>query len=329
MTLETTPIGGYLPLELPAMNTLPHADAYPVDLGRTGLRLIVERRGYRRVWLPAYTCPVVFETLAKIGVEYVFYPIDAALNPIFDRALEPDEAFLAVDYFGVKDKTISTLSHDERLRGRLIADLTQAFFYAPEADVDAFNSVRKFVGVPDGGFVFGSFVSQLDLPRREAFDCCLHLLKRADGRTEAGYADFKAASAAMCDWEPRQISLLSEKILRSISLDVVAARRRQNFTFLHTEFEPLNELAFDLNWESFGPICYPLLVKNGDALKKRLVEQKIFIPTYWPGLHLDGTSQPVEKRLLDDLICLPVDQNVSKTDLQRAIALVEGEINVC
>jgi hypothetical protein len=72
-----------------------------------------------------------------------------------------------------------------------------------------------------------------------------------------------------------------------------------------------------------------LLVKNGAELRKRLIEQKIFIPTYWPGLDLDATRQPVEKRLLDDLICLPVDQNVSKTDLQRAIALVEGEINVC
>jgi hypothetical protein len=122
------PIGGYLPLELQATNELRRPNAYPVDLGRAGLRLIVEQREYRRVWLPAYICPVVFETLDKIGVEYAFYPIDATLNPIFDRALEPDEAFLAVDYFGVKDKMISTLSYDERFRGRLVADLTQAFF---------------------------------------------------------------------------------------------------------------------------------------------------------------------------------------------------------
>ncbi|MDD3468568.1 MAG: hypothetical protein PHE53_01145, partial [Thermoguttaceae bacterium] len=196
------PIGGYHPFELSSQCELPYppttdgADklfyAFPINLGRSGLSFILQHRRYRKIWLPAYICPIVFDTLDRLSIEYETYPLDMQLAPTghFDH-LASDEAFLYVDYFGLKDAMIQRLALEQK---NLIADLTMAFFCHPPAEVDAFNSARKFVGVPDGGFLFGSIAEKLhrqilevpsSLPRQTAWPFCQHLLMRADGEVES------------------------------------------------------------------------------------------------------------------------------------------------
>jgi len=306
-------IGGYLPWEFAEQrDSVSRFNAYPVNLGRFGLELVLRRRNYRRAFVPRYICPVVFETLRKVGVEYAYYSLDASLAPVLDAPLAADEALLYVDYFGVKDATTRALASET---GNFIADLTQAFYFEPPKGCDAFNSVRKFVGAPDGGYVFGDFVSELDLPRQEVFSNCAHLLMRAEDKTEEGYRYFRANSDAMGVWEPERMSLLSEKILKSVSLEEIATKRRKNFLFLHERLESRNELKIDVDKETFVPLCYPLLVENGKEIKKKLIENKVFVPTYWPGLDEVTLPDSFERRLIDDLVCLPIDQNLNSSDL--------------
>jgi hypothetical protein len=312
------PVGGYLPFEFNVAASLLCPQAFPVNLGRTGLDLIIRQRQYRRIWLPAYICISVFNTLDKIGVEYETYALDENLEPAGDFGLSDDEALLYVDYFGVKDRAV------ERLAGKhknFIADLTQAFFYQPPAGVDGFNSARKFIGVPDGGFLFADFSSELDLARQEVYGNCQHLLMRAENLTELGYPFFCANDTAMNDWSPKRISLISEKILRSISLEAIAEKRRRNFRFLAGHFGDRNELKFEMDVTTDTPLCYPLLIEDGCKWQKRLIEKKIFVPTYWPKLDSFLKKYPWEQRLVKDLICLPVDQNCDLSDMERILSV--------
>ncbi len=318
------PIGGYLPWEFAEQrDSISRPNTYPVNLGRSGLELILRRRNYRRVFVPRYICPVVFETLRKAGVDYVYYSLDSSFSPVLDAQLASDEALLYVDYFGIKDATTQALASETR---NFIADLTQAFFFEPPKSCDAFNSVRKFVGTPDGGYAFGNFVSELDLPRQEVFDCCTHLLMRAEDKTEDGYRYFRANSDAMRDWTPKKISLLSEKILKSVSLEEIATKRRENFLFLHERLTAQNELKIDVDRETFVPLCYPLLVKNGRELKKKLIENKIFVPTYWSNLDSVVSKDSFERRLIDNLVCLPVDQNSNSHDMERIVLSLKTKV---
>ena len=144
------PIGGYFELEMPR-GELPCEGGVTVNFGRGGLELILRTRQYRKVWIPDYICPCVPAFLNAIGMPFSTYEIGANLEP---RELPPlawNEAFLYVNYFGVKDDYCDEL---EESRSNLILDLTQAFYYRP-LNADGFNSTRKFFGVPDGGFAFG------------------------------------------------------------------------------------------------------------------------------------------------------------------------------
>ena len=354
------PIGGYHPFELPSQGNLPYSrtdgnyggvktcDAFPINLGRSGLSFILQHRRYRKVWLPAYICPVVFDTLNQLGVAYETYMLDMQFAPIghFDNIAD-DEAFLYVDYFGLKDATVRRLAMEQK---NLIADLTMAFFCRPPAEVDAFNSARKFVGVPDGGFLFGTIAETLNqqiqktpdsVSRQTGWSFCRHLLMRADGDVEPGYPYFRENSEAMDGWSPCRMSLLSEKILRSVTWRSVSQRRRENFLLLHEHFGNMNELNWDSVAEAMGtsdtheeppippsdvPQCYPLLLADrnvGEDWKKRLIADKIFVPTFWSKLDRYLVDFPWEQCLVRNLICLPVDQNCTRDDMRRMIAFIQ------
>lgn len=308
---STHPIGGYLPWEM-TQAELPDPNAYPVNLGRTGLELILERRRYRRVWLPAYICTVVFETLKKRKLDYATYSIDRDFEPVIDCALDDDEALLYVNYFGLMDGKLAATA--SRFRN-VILDLTQAFFCVPPDGIDAFSSARKFIGVPDGGFLFSQFAPEIDLPRQLCHDYCKHLLMRAEGLTEEGYPFFCENDAAMKSWDCRRMSLISEKIVSSAPLSEIAEKRRDNFRFLHDRFGAVNELKWELN--NCVPLCYPLLIRDGAHWKKKLCEAKIFVPTYWPHLESLLVENSFEWRLIRDLVCLPIDQNCNLDDMRR------------
>ena len=309
------PIGGYFGLET-SVGSLPHASAIPVNSGRGGLDLILRSRGYRRVCLPDYLCPDVFAFLNAIECPFKTYGINAKLEPISIPKLDEDEAFLYVNYFGVKD---AYCLHLEQSQPSLILDLSQAFHYCPRR-ADGFNSARKFFGVPDGGFVFGKDLTDDDLPESSSFDQCEALLRRADGDLAGGYAAFQRLEQTKGEQRAAKMSRLTRSLLGSIDINRAQAARRKNFLTLHGLLGRANVL--DIDTDVAGPLCYPLLVSNGDSLKHRLIEKHVFVPTYWRGLDAFTSPNTFVDDLTRNLVCLPCDQRYSPSDMAAIAKLI-------
>lgn len=300
------PIGGYFELELPR-GKLPYPNAVPVNFGRGGLALIVQARNYRRVWIPDYICPVVPHYLARLGVEYSVYEINLNLEPVALPTLDSDEGFLYVNYFGIKDAYCRKLEQSQK---NLILDLTQAFYYEP-AVADGFNSARKFFGVPDGTFVFGKGLSDKGLPQAIAYDQFEPLLRRADNDLAGGYSAFHALDDARENLDVARMAPLTRTMIASLNVAGARSRREVNFTALAASLAQTNELK---QLEGFsGALVYPYLVQGGGQLKRRMIENNIFCPTYWPQIHCMGSAA---RRLVNDLVCIPCDQRYGMTDME-------------
>jgi hypothetical protein len=314
------PIGGYFELEHLSLGHSIHNQAYPVNFGRAGLELIVRHRKYKRVFLPDYICPEIFSKLMQIGIVFDIYPINETLEPSDVMEVEDDEAFLYVNYFGIKDSVCKSL---EKKQENLILDLSQAFFYHPQITTDAFNSARKFVGVPDGGYVFGDWVEGIDLETSSSWTYCEPILRRLDGDLTGGYKIFKSVESDMAKWSPQHMSQLTTKLLAGIKFERVLERRNANFFQLHSVLGLTNRLTIDTQTVN-GPLCYPYMVKNGSAMRKMLIENKVFVPTYWPNL---GDCPNVEGNALnfvDNLVCLPCDQRYGREDMSRILEVING-----
>ena len=280
-----TSIGGYFELELP-QKTEYHKAAIALNTGRNALEYILRVRGYKRVYLPYYSCEVLLEPFKKLGVDYVFYHVNARLELDGTLSLEDDEALLYINYFGLKQEYVSQLAS---IYGKqLIVDNTQAFYTRPLDGIDTFYSCRKFFGVPDGAYLYCDKRLDDELEQDQSWERMTHLLKRIDVSAEAAYSDFREQSVKLKKNPIKTMSSLTHRIMASIDYEPVGERRCENYQYLDAMLKEKNGISLPLNdWAV--PMVYPFLTEDAD-LRHRLIDNRIYVAQYWPNVLQHGIN---------------------------------------
>lgn len=295
-----------------------HKDAIRLNTGRNCLEYILKARGYKKVYLPYYTCGVVLEPFMKLGIPYEFYHIDINFE-IRDRfILTADEALLYVNYYGLKQRYVEQLA--EKIGERLIIDNTQAFYAMPIAGIDTFYTCRKFFGVPDGAYLYTEKKLDEELEQDLSFDRMTSLTKRIDVGAEAGYGDFRETTKALAGQPIRRMSELTHRMMQGIDYEQIAQKRRANYQQLHAALGGSNTLSLSLE-EDAVPMVYPYLTPT-NGLRERLIENKIFVARYWPNVLEWTNKDDVEYFLACQMLPLPIDQRYGEEDMNRIITLI-------
>jgi hypothetical protein len=217
------------------------------------------------------------------------------------------------NYFGVKDDFCNKLI---TIVPNLILDCTQSYFYIPR-NVDAFFSVRKFFGVPDGGFCYLKKSEKIELEDSISYDNCVHLLKRIDCNANSGYQDFQLNNKKMHKWHPQKMSKLTKAILHSIDINRCKCQRSKNFNKLHLSLGTSNLLRIpELN--ETPPMVYPFLSDKTMELRHKLIENNIFIAKYWPNIK-------TEFSLEDKILPLVIDQRYTEIDMDFVLEVMSNE----
>lgn len=316
-------IGGYFGLELnvECIVTL-HSQGIYLNSGRNALEyILLSLPQIKRLWIPYFTCEVLLEPLKKLGVAYSFYHINEQLELCKDIQLDSDEYLLVTNYYGIKDKYIRELAL--QYSSQLIVDNAQALFAEPLKGIKSIYSPRKYVGIPDGGIAYideGIDVHQFDVD--VSYERCSHLLKRIDVGAEAGYADFRENSHKLCCQPIRRMSKLTQYLLQSIDFCNIRNKRRNNFRLLHEKLRRTNQLSIP-DMDSFScPMVYPYYAKD-TALKKRLIDNKVFVATYWPNVLEWCKSTDIEYQLSNDIVAIPIDQRYSEKEMNKILLLLQ------
>jgi len=307
-------IGGFLGLELPEGRGLYHDRAIPLNSARNGLRYLIRSLSINTIYVPYYTCPVVWETILDEDCRMEFYSIDKNLKSMKKI---PREAFvLYTNYYGICAKNIREMA---RQYPRLIVDNAQGF-YMPPTGFASFYSPRKFFGVSDGGFLYSPQKLPTSFPRGESYQRCSHLLKRLDLSASDAYEDFQKNDAMLGNEDIRYMSKLTERILQSIDYGIAKERRMSNFNWLHSRLGDYNALRLNLDKDDV-PMVYPFFC--GDkTLRQRLIAAKIHVARYWPGIENYCPSDAFELTLRDNVIPLPCDQRYSVAEMKKICRMI-------
>ena len=317
MTNYQGAIGGYFELELPVGKEY-HSNALALNTGRNCMEYILRVRGYDRVYLPFYSCEVLLEPFEKLGVEYSFYHINERLELDEDVQLKESEAFLYINYFGLKQDYVAALA--QHFGQRLIVDNTQAFYAQPIQGIDMFYSCRKFFGVADGAYLYCDQILDADLEQDHSWERMTHLLKRIDVSAEAAYADFREQSENLKNNPIRRMSSLTHRLMASIDYKQIADRRRQNYQCLDHALGNQNGIKLSMLADAV-PMVYPFLTSDA-ALRQRLIDNKIFVAQYWPNV-LDWTGKDtLEHQLTRQLLPLPIDQRYREDEMKRMFQFI-------
>lgn len=57
-----------------------------------------------------------------------------------------------------------------------------------------------------------------------------------------------------------------------------------------------------------GPYMYPLLLKQGNKIREKLLKKKIYIPTLWKNIIKILPADDIEYKLAKNILPLPCDQ---------------------
>ena len=274
--------------------------------GRSSLALILKNLKPSKIYLPFYICDTVINTLVSMNINYNFYPINNSLKPKkIIKLKNKDEYILIVPYFGL-------LKFNDYRNHKHIYDLTGSFFY-PKKNIIYFNSLRKFFHLN-----FGSEFSILKVN---------NLLKAK--KKEISIYKAPINYEQYLNNENRQKIFLKNvvdyitKDFFLLDFDKIKKKRNKNFNYYHNILNKKNEINLNLN-EIAGPQYYPFLVKNGNLIKKKLINNKIFVPTLWNDLKKRKNKGFVfERYLSENCVFLPVDESINKEEIYNIIDLVK------
>ena len=320
MPITQKAIGGFFELELPVKGTLYHDAALALANGRVCFKVLLERVNPSKVYLPFYCCDSLLLPLKERQIPYEFYAINASFDPIAPL-LEDSELLVYINYFGVKSQTARKLS--KLLGEQLVIDNSHAFFEQSYGASWAFNSSRKFFGVPDGGFLYApSYVEDRYTPNTQIIT--EHLWLRLFGKQEEAYSNYQLNEASQT-LEVKGMSKMSKQILHSVDFSAVSRARKRHYRQLDRTFRSINQLNYGVLEipPAAVPFCYPLLLKK-NIPKSVFEEHKIFLPTLWQEVltrHTEG-SYFFEKMMSERLLALPIDHRLNEQDIQRMVDFI-------
>jgi len=311
-------IGGYFELELRKGEHY-HKDAIRLNSGSNCFEYILRARKYEKVYVPYYTCHVIYNVAQQLGVEISYYHINEQLEPIELPELKAYEAFLYTNYYGVKQPCVKRLA--ERYGKQLIVDNAQAFYAKPIARIDTFYSPRKYFGVPDGGYLYTNAILNKELHQAESMQRITHLLKRIEQGAEAGYTDYHREEKTLDGSPIEHMSKMTDALLSSIDYEKIAQVRIANYKTLDEQLGKYNAIHLTMQ-QGDVPMVYPYLTED-PTMKQLLIANKIFVATYWPNI-AEAKHDTFEKCLAKTLIPLPIDQRYGKEDMKRIIDVILG-----
>ena len=144
-----------------------------------------------------------------------------------------------------------------------------------------------------------------------------HILGRYEKDAGSFYSQMLNNAHSYEGAAPAKMSALTENILGGLDYDRIASKRMSNYLTLRKHLGGYNPLENEgiLRVPDIGPFVYPMLVKDGPAVRKKLAARKIFVPTYWTDLIESAPAGSVEQNYAANILALPCDQRYGEEDM--------------
>lgn len=295
-------IGGYIEFEY-YHGKMFHDNAIALNCGRNALAYLLKARNIDRLWIPKFICDSVTGVCEREGISYSFYSIGLDFLPVSDVKLgEADWLYLVNYYSQLDNETIA--GYVEKYK-RVIVDNVQSYYQPPLPNVDTIYSCRKYFGVPNGAFLYTDVRLEDELPTDESFEQMHYLMGRFEKSAFEYYGEYVANEEQFASEPIKQMSKLTRNLLCALDYEHIKEVRENNYRFLHKELGCINELKLK---DDLGTFMYPFMIENGDYIRERLQDKKIYIPTLWQDVFGWCKKSEIEYLMAENILPIPIDQ---------------------
>lgn len=326
----------------PRLNRLNDYGSYFAS-GRSALFSILQalgKRNIKRILLPDYLCSSIVTTVAASQLQYDFYKLEDSLLPDIQdikHRIDESTAMLFINYFGMQNLSASVSAVRELAAEApvLIDDVQALFCFIKSETTDAdytFTSLRKWLGVPDGGLA-RSKTNDIDTP--DTTNC--FWIKKLNG------ISLKSMRDSLRDMDEIYLHLLEEgenmiddsltqggsevtsMVFERTDLDAIATKRRQNASHILSGLKDLGIAPIITHDAKSVPFFIPIVLENRDLVRKLLFSQNIFCPVHWP---LDGLILERGTFMAAHELSIIIDQRYSTDDMDRILSVLEKSVRL-
>ncbi|HEY5599205.1 MAG TPA: DegT/DnrJ/EryC1/StrS family aminotransferase [Candidatus Manganitrophaceae bacterium] len=154
----------------------------------------------------------------------------------------------------------------------------------------------------------------------------VHSVLKKSASTLLHMAGIERTSVADAEFDPEKtawgMSALSKRILKSIDLPDVVARRRENFAYLLDHLDLQERFVFETLPEGVCPLFFPLLAPDKERVRRELLAHGIETINFWSVPH-PSTPRGVyaeSEYLRSHLLEVPIHQGLDKKRLDYMIS---------
>ena len=315
-------IGGYFEIEKFFGNEY-YEKLHRFNYARNALEYLIKNKEITRLYVPFFLCQLVEEKCKELNVEVINYHINEKFLPELkiEESLTENEFIYIVNYYGfVNNSKIIDL---KKIYNNIIVDNVQAFFQKPVDNVSTIYSCRKFFGVPDGAYLSDNSNSNCYDEVQSIKDDIYYMIGRLEENANQFYLDFRDVSNNIKSRNIKKMSLFTQNMLKAIDYEKVIKVREENFKFLNEAFKDVNKLSIENN--IVGPYAYPLWLENASDIRRRMAENKIYIPLLWPNIQEENLTE-IEKEYINNILPLPIDQRYTIEDMKYIKDVIEKEV---
>ncbi len=322
-----------------------------MSTGRSAISFVLETIEQRNpninkvAVIPPFTCDTVIEPFLAKGYQVYAYHIDRDLiATAFDilQAVKSSNAGVVLfhRYFGVDtleniDTAITSLTQEGVI---FIEDCTQCLYSTfSKSNSDYYvGSIRKWCGVPDGGFAVckdGSFEnkpSEMDIilqgAKIEASLLKYNYLFNGIGEKQTFLNRYRSAENIL----ERQkkyytISDLSYKIQSNLDIENLKQIRRNNYQIILEGLRNSDSIRVLFNNLNEGeiPLYCPILCSRRSEFQELLQNNVVYAPIVWPKAGICPKVDSDADYIYNQILCVPIDQRYDTDDMHRVISVVD------
>jgi len=321
-----------------------------MSTGRSATRLvldIIEERNpciNKIALIPPFTCYTVIEPFIERGYTIYSLHISDRLETLSSEIVEQQQAtgasvILVHRYYGF-DTLPCFDSVVCKLRGKgviIIEDCTQSLYSSYErSDADYFvGSIRKWCGVPNGGFAVcrnGIFNYKPTLQdtkqenlRKIASEMKYQYIAKSFGEKSVFQVQYRTAEYLL-DNQTGYFTIgdLSSRIQSNLDINELTEKRRSNYCSLAEGLQKVKgmEIIFKILPNDVVPLYFPLLVEDRKHVQDLLANNNVYAPVVWP----KADCCPIICELVEDIykhiLCIPIDQRYSTSDMKKIVKIL-------
>lgn len=316
-----------------------------LSTGRSAISMAIkeaERRNpkiERIALVPSYTCHTVITPFLEAGYKVEPLAVDERLCIKGENLLNAVKRakagiMLIHHYFG-----FYTIPGWEDVYKKIrdigvviVEDRTQCLYSSFEMSGADYvvGSIRKWHGVPDGGFLVckeGILENKpkepdlvLEQTKKEAAFLKYNYLYHQQG-TKERFLDTYAKAESILDHQAKRYTISDTSLQMQACLNVgeLKVKRRQNYGYLLSRLDGLETVSFvfpDLP-EGITPLYCPLLTLDRKKIQNYLSAHAVYAPVIWPKSEKLPTVCGKADILYEEMLCIPIDQRYGREEMEK------------